>query len=235
VLLLCSTLSSAHAYAQGSTDELREAEAKAYFLSGVELLKTGKLEAALEQFSRSREIVPRAKNTINAAICLERLGRLDEAAELYEEVQGRHGGELPTPELERLVTVLKSLDAKVGRVVVRSNVREGSVQVDGKPRGKVGAPLRLMPESTGSASCRRGTRRSRRPSRSARGRRRRSRLRSSSSLAWGFCAWRTPRAKAPMCSSIRCWWVRSRGKGWSRRAVTWWRSVEGTAGRGPGR
>lgn len=138
-------LASGVARAQGAPDTTREAEAKAYFLSGVELLKSGKLEAALEQFERSREVVPRAKNTINAAICLERLGRADEALERYREVRERYASEIDAAEQERLGTVIQGLTAKVGAVTVRSNVRDAKVQVNGRPRGVAGAPLQLMP------------------------------------------------------------------------------------------
>ncbi len=123
----------------------REAEAKAYFLSGVELLKTGKVEAALEQFLRSRAAFPRGKNTINAAICLERLGRFDEALVLYEELQSRRAGELEGEDRDALGPIIKNLSGKVGSVSVSANVDGAAVQVDGKPRETIDTPLRLLP------------------------------------------------------------------------------------------
>ncbi len=123
----------------------REAEAKAYFLSGVELLNAGKIEAALEQFQRSRAAFPRGKNTINAAICLERLGRFDEALALYEELRDQRAAELEPSERAKLAPIIKSLSAKVGRVSVVANVPAAVVQIDGKPRGSAASPLRVLP------------------------------------------------------------------------------------------
>src|SRR5262245_1540489 len=60
----------------------RLAEAKRWFRQGNALREAGDYERALEFYQRSRALVASAPNTINAAFCLDRLGRYDEALEL---------------------------------------------------------------------------------------------------------------------------------------------------------
>src|SRR5262249_9943502 len=72
--------------AQRSAPEEAHAEAKELFNRGLRLLDAGDLSRALEYFLRSRALSPGKGNTANAAYCLDRLGRFDEALELYEEL-----------------------------------------------------------------------------------------------------------------------------------------------------
>src|SRR5262245_13798149 len=53
---------------------------------GVALLDANDVERALEYFLKSRATFPSSKNIGNVAICLDRLGRFDEALEVYEEL-----------------------------------------------------------------------------------------------------------------------------------------------------
>lgn len=121
-------------------------EAKELFRSGLALLGAGDTQKALEYFLRSRELVPSSKNTVNAAICLERLGRLDEALELYEEVLARFADELDDEDRANLGPVVAGLRERLGYLELTSNV-DGLVVVDGRGRGKLplSGPLRLVP------------------------------------------------------------------------------------------
>src|SRR5262245_28072816 len=87
LLLVFATVPLARAQ-QSETDGRLES-ARYFFHQGVELLLANQPERALDFFLRSRELVPSAKNTIDAGICLERLGRHDEALELYEDASAR--------------------------------------------------------------------------------------------------------------------------------------------------
>ena len=122
------------------------ANAKALFKQGIEIFKTGDHERALDYFLRSRQAYPSAVNTTNAAICLDKLRRYDEALELYEEVITKHASEIDDAERKALAPAMASLRARVGSVDVSANV-EGTVVIDGRARGKLPltTPLRAQP------------------------------------------------------------------------------------------
>src|SRR6185503_18456536 len=68
-----------------SRDESQRLEqAKELFRQGNELRKVGDFQRALDFYRRSRRLVPSVPNTLNAAFCLQQLGRYDEALQLYE-------------------------------------------------------------------------------------------------------------------------------------------------------
>jgi len=142
LVVLAALTSQRGAVAQDSRVE----QARAELRKGVALLNAGDTERALEFFLRSRAIFPAKGNTLDAAICLDRLGRYDEALELYEEVVANFGSEL---DAENRVTVPQSMAAlrtRVGSVRVSANV-DGTVVIDGRARGKlpVETALRVMP------------------------------------------------------------------------------------------
>ena len=69
-----------------SDEELAAERAKVLFLQGNELRRAGDHEGALVLYEKSRSLVPRVPNSLNAAYCLDQLGRFDEALERYEEL-----------------------------------------------------------------------------------------------------------------------------------------------------
>lgn len=124
------------------------AEAQALELNrqGVTLLDAGDTERALDYFLRSRAVLPSTKNTANAAICLQRLGRYDEALELYEEVLVRFADGLDEEDRAVISPAMAALRKKVGNVAVSSNVADARVVVDTRERGKLPlpAPVRVL-------------------------------------------------------------------------------------------
>lgn len=110
--------------------------AKELFRQGVALLEAGDVERALDYFLKSRAAYPSSKNTGNAAICLDRLGRFDEALEMYEELLVKHAGELDDDDKASIGPAMAALRQKVGSIMVSANV-EGAVIIDGRPRGKL--------------------------------------------------------------------------------------------------
>jgi PEGA domain len=118
------------------TDAERLERAKALFREGNALLAVGDPERALERFLRSRSAVASGKNTVNAAICLERIGRYDEALEMYEELLVRFPQDLDEQDRENLGPAIASLRERLGSVDISANV-EGLVVVDGRPRGRL--------------------------------------------------------------------------------------------------
>ncbi|MFW5740976.1 MAG: PEGA domain-containing protein, partial [Myxococcota bacterium] len=122
-------------------------EAKQLFREGNELRKAAKFERALlERYNRSRALVPSTANTLNAAYCLERLGRLDMALELYEELLAKFGQALDAEERAAVVATIEKIRPSLGALDVSANVN-GTLVIDGRMRGQLplSTPIRLMP------------------------------------------------------------------------------------------
>jgi hypothetical protein len=131
------------AFAQGSSVV---EDARSELHKGLALFRAGADEQALAHFLRSRAIFPAKGNTLDAGICLERLGRLDEALELYEEVVASFESSFTDEERASVPRAMASLRARVGSLVVSANV-DGAVVIDGRARGKLplATALRVMP------------------------------------------------------------------------------------------
>ena len=122
------------------------ARAKDLFRQGVALFQAGEVDRALDMFRRSRSLYASAKNTVNAALCLEKLKRFDEALELYEAAITHHARELDRSDEEAIRAAMANLRSKVGSLTLSYNVL-GNVVLDGRPRGTLplSVPLRVMP------------------------------------------------------------------------------------------
>ncbi|WP_434043281.1 MULTISPECIES: PEGA domain-containing protein [Sorangium] len=122
------------------------ARAKELFQAGNELRKIGDCQRALELYLRSRRVVASVPNTLNAAFCLDQLGRYDEALQLYEALLTEFRAELGEPERRGVVSTIAGLRGRIGSVLVSSNV-DGLVLIDGRPRGRLplAGPIRLLP------------------------------------------------------------------------------------------
>jgi hypothetical protein len=127
-----------------SAERLREA--KSLFQEGNMLRKAGDLQGALEFYQRSRRLVPSMPNTLNAAYCLEQLGRTDELLELYEEILTKFRGELSPQEQQQLSLSMSVLRRKLGSIDVLGDVG-GMLLVDGRVRGTlpIVAPVHVQP------------------------------------------------------------------------------------------
>jgi hypothetical protein len=121
------------------------ARAKALFRSGLALLDAADFERALDQFERSRTLVPGAGNTVNVAICLDRLGRYDESLEAYEDALSRYADQLAPEERAAIAPAIKALRARIGSLEIATNV-DGAVVVDARARGQLprATSLRLL-------------------------------------------------------------------------------------------
>ncbi|HYP89967.1 MAG TPA: PEGA domain-containing protein [Polyangiaceae bacterium] len=127
-LLLC-TLWLRPALAQ---DADPKAAAKAHFDVGNGLLAKGEVAAALTEFQHSRALFPTRGNTLNAAIALQRLGRFDEALELYSTLP--RDFELDREQRQRVDRELELLRALTGQLRIR--VDPGArLSIDGRDRG----------------------------------------------------------------------------------------------------
>jgi hypothetical protein len=119
--------------------------AKELFRRGMKLYQVGDIERALHFFLRSRQARPSIQNTSNAANMLARLGRYDEALELYEEVLLKFDAELTDGEKAAIGPTIEKLNTKVARIDISANV-DGMVIIDGRARGRLPleAPVRVL-------------------------------------------------------------------------------------------
>lgn len=131
--------------AAGSTDatgddspEAKKKRAQARFEQGVKLFQAGAVDAALAEFLASRAIFPSRVATTNAASCLNKLGRFDEALDMYE----AYLREFPSAPAEERAKITAERDGAlklVGSIDVRGAEAGASVVVDGRERGKAPA------------------------------------------------------------------------------------------------
>ncbi len=132
--------------ARAQDDAAKLEEAKELFRKGNVLRKAGDCSRALEYYAKSRRRVASVANTLNGAICLDRLGRLDEALQLYESVLIDFPAAVSDSNRNALAPKLRRLRQSVGSVDVASNTR-GQLVIDGRPRGRLPllSPVRVMP------------------------------------------------------------------------------------------
>ena len=148
LLVLGALVASAPAAAQRAQRRPAAADAhgqaKAHFTRGVAHADRGEWDAALVEFLRSRELFPTPKNTYNAAVCLRRLQRFDEALEMYESLFRDFSG-VPAEERKAAERELTELRASVGTIELRGGVPGALVVVDGRPRGALplSSPIRV--------------------------------------------------------------------------------------------
>lgn len=124
------------------------AEAKRLFRAGNELRRAGDCARALELYLKSRALVPSVPNTWNAAVCLDRLRRPDEALELFETLLTDLRQELTRADYASVTKSVSRLRKQVGSINVMANV-DGFLVIDGRARGSLPlvAPVRALPGS----------------------------------------------------------------------------------------
>jgi hypothetical protein len=147
VALVCVLAFAGRARAQAppppSADDLKE-EARSHFDLGLSHFDHGEWSAALAEFLRARELYPTRSATKNAAICLHKERRFDEALDLFEALEHDYPDLSPTDRAlaDREITELR---ASVGALAITGAEPGASVSVDGRARGGIPleAPLRL--------------------------------------------------------------------------------------------
>ncbi len=141
---MCVVLWSAPAAAAEPSEDTR-AQAKAAFERGVARMDSGDFEAGLSEFQASLGLAPTRSATENAAECLRRLGRIDEALEKLE----RFDSAFPDAPPEVKARVRSARDAMLaGSGTLEVKAEEGAtVTVNGRPRGTLplARPIRLPP------------------------------------------------------------------------------------------
>ncbi|HEX2871588.1 MAG TPA: PEGA domain-containing protein [Polyangiaceae bacterium] len=119
--------------------EAQKADAKAHFDKGLALFEEEAWDAALAEFVQSRALFATRAATKNAAICLRKLHRFDEAADMFEALL-REFPNLPPAERALADAQSKELASYVGALVVQGAEPGSKVVVDGRDRGETPTP-----------------------------------------------------------------------------------------------
>lgn len=117
------------------------------FEQGQALQVEGHYERALERYQRSRVLVRGFGNTFGVANCLETLGRLDEALELYQEVVRDFPQHLSDTNRAQIGASIGTLSEKTGALEISTNAEDVGLIIDDARRTRIrsGQRIHLMP------------------------------------------------------------------------------------------
>lgn len=113
-----------------------EAGAEARFLQGRAAFRDGRWATALADFLVSRQIYPTWSATSNAAVCLEKLERHDEALDMFESLLRDFGETMPAPSKEQAQREVVDLRSRVGVLEIIDAEIGAALAVDGRTRGE---------------------------------------------------------------------------------------------------
>lgn len=125
-------------------DPAKRAEAEERFKRGLQLLSEEAWTAALAEFARSRELFPTRNATNNAAVCLRKLKRFDEALDMFESML-RDYPTMPADKKEAAFKEVAELRQLVGTLDIVGAEPGAAIVVDGKNRAEypIIDPLRV--------------------------------------------------------------------------------------------
>lgn len=108
-------------------------------------------QAALVELMRSIELQPTQVALFDAAMCLKNLDRYDEAAALLERLLSEYGDQAGAERLGEYRAQLEAVRARMGRLVVTTDVEGAEVLVDGRAVGTtpLAGPILLLPGEHG--------------------------------------------------------------------------------------
>jgi hypothetical protein len=120
-------------------DAKRE-ESRMHFEKAIALFEEESWDAALVEFLRSREVYATRAATKDAALCLRKLHRFDEALDLFQALL-KEFPTLPAEDRSLAEHSIKELAALVGNIDIRAAESGATLVVDGRERGTVPSPL----------------------------------------------------------------------------------------------
>ncbi|MEP7124595.1 MAG: hypothetical protein ABJE95_26945 [Byssovorax sp.] len=122
------------------------ARAKDLFVRGMSLFNEGRIEEATDLLLQSHALRPTRGSTMNAANCLAKLGRDDEALELYEEVFFEFKDQLSEDNRAQITATIDEIKGRVGGVKITANASDLLV-TEGKRQRRLrrGERLHLLP------------------------------------------------------------------------------------------
>ncbi|HEY8077107.1 MAG TPA: PEGA domain-containing protein, partial [Labilithrix sp.] len=136
-LVILAASATAHAQpssAPPTAPDPRRELARTLFESGLGHYDRAEWSAALADFLKSREIFPTRTATENAAVCLRKEGRYDEALDLLEELL-RTYSDLSPAERTFAEKQIGELRGSVGSIELTNSEPAASIVIDGRARG----------------------------------------------------------------------------------------------------
>ncbi len=126
-------------------DEDAAREAGEHFNRGTEFFNEGRYDAALAEFQRAYRIAPAHQVLYNLGRVHEALGHAVEAADTYEQYLREAGDGISEARRREVAQALERQRARIGRLLVRTNVDGATISVDGVDVATtpLDAPLRL--------------------------------------------------------------------------------------------
>jgi hypothetical protein len=131
--LLATLLATRGAHAEERPSSTVE-QARDLFKKGVARDAAGDSEGALSYMLQSRALTPTGGNTVNAGYFCKKLGRYDEALDLFEIAVARFPSELSLPNRATIAQDMADLSQKVSVLQLSGNVDGAQIAVDGKIR-----------------------------------------------------------------------------------------------------
>ena len=134
--------------AASAAPDAKKEESRVHFDKALGLFEEQAWDAALAEFLRSREIFATRAATTNAAVCLRKLHRFDEALDMFEALL-KEFPNLPANDKASAERERAELKGLVGAIEIRSSEPDASAVVDGRDRG-VAHPGQSIRVSAGS-------------------------------------------------------------------------------------
>jgi hypothetical protein len=110
--------------------------AKEHYLRGIEFAGRRSWENALAEFNASLALRPTSAASMNAAYCLQQLGRNAQALQLYRSVLRDFDSALVDKERESVRASIAELELAVGHLALTCDVEGATVLIDDETRGK---------------------------------------------------------------------------------------------------
>jgi len=133
-LLACPVVGAEPSAAPAGQPAARSA--KEHYLRGIEFAERRSWANALAEFNASLALRPTSAASMNAAYCLEQLGRSAEALTLYRKVLHDFDSALVDQERESVRTSIAELELAVGHLALTCDVEDALVLIDDEARGK---------------------------------------------------------------------------------------------------
>jgi hypothetical protein len=134
--LLCCPVADAQTSGAPAASQPATRGAKDHYLRGIEFAEGRSWEAALTEFNASLALRRTSAASMNAAYCLQQLGRTAEALELYRAVLRDYDTALVDQERVSVRASIAELELAVGHLALSCDVPDALVVVDGEARGK---------------------------------------------------------------------------------------------------